>query len=165
MIAALSITIMLTSYFPYLTYAIPAVAGLFMMVPLIECGVAWSFGAYISSAAIILIVGEMESKILYVILLGYYPIVKSLIERIHKQIVEWVLKLICFNIAAVTFYFVATSTVIGVSFDDFGEWGKYGAWVFLGICNAVFVVYDIGISRMASYYMMTLHNKVKKIIK
>lgn len=161
----MSVVIMLTSYFPYLTYAIPAVAGLFMIVPLIECGVAWSFGAYISSAVIILLVGEMESKILYVMLLGYYPIVKSLIEKIHKHAIEWVLKLICFNIAAVAFYLVATSAVVGVSFDDFGEWGKYGAWAFLGLCNVVFVLYDIGISRMATYYMMTLHNKVKKIIK
>lgn len=165
MVAALSITVMLTSYFPYLTYAIPAVAGIFMMVPLIECGVAWSFGAYISSAAIILLVGEMESKILYVMLLGYYPIVKSLIERINKQAIEWVLKLICFNVAAVSFYLIASSAVFGVSFDDFGEWGKYGALAFLGVCNVVFVIYDIGISRIASYYMMTLHNKVKKIIK
>ncbi len=161
----MSITVMLTSYFPYLTYAIPAVAGLFMMVPLIECGVSWSIGAYISSAFIILIVGEIESKILYVMLLGYYPILKSLIERIHKHVIEWVLKLICFNIAAVAFYLVATSTVIGVSFDDFGEWGKYGAWAFLALCNVVFVIYDIGVSRMATYYMITLHNKVRKIIK
>lgn len=165
MIAAISVVIMLTSHFPYLTYAIPAVAGLFMMVPLIECGVSWSIGAYISSAAIILIVGEMESTILYVMLLGYYPILKSIIERINKHVIEWVLKLICFNVAAVAFYFVATSAVIGVSFDDFGEWGKYGAWAFLALCNAVFVIYDIGISRMAGYYMMTLHNKVRKIIK
>ena len=165
MVAALSITVMLTSYFPYLTYAIPAVAGLFMMVPLIECGVAWSFGAYISSAAIILLVGEMESKILYVMLLGYYPIVKSLIERINNHAIEWVLKLLCFNIAAVSFYFIASSAIFGVSFDDFGEWGKYGAAAFLGVCNVVFVIYDIGISRIAGYYMMTLHNKVKKIIK
>ena len=70
MVSALAVVIMLTSYFPYLTYAIPAMAGLFMIVPLIECGVAWGFGAYISSAVIILIVGEMESKILYGMLLG-----------------------------------------------------------------------------------------------
>ena len=165
MVSALAVVIMLTSYFPYLTYAIPAMAGLFMIVPLIACGVAWGCGAYISSAVIILIVGEMESKILYVMLLGYYPILKSIIERLHKHVIEWVLKLICFNIAAVAFYYVATSTVIGVSFDDFGEWGKYGAWAFLGLCNVVFVIYDVGISRMAGYYMMTLHNKVKKIIK
>ncbi len=164
MVASLAIVIMLTSYFPYLTYAIPALAGLFMMVPLIECGVSWGVGTYIASSAIIFITGETESKLLYVLFLGYYPILKSLIERISKQAVEWVLKLVCFNVAAVAFYYVS-SLLFAVSFDDFGEWGKYGALLFLALCNIVFVLYDIGVSRVAAYYMFTLHDKVRKIIK
>ena len=36
MMAALATAFMLLSYFPYLTYAIPAVAGLFVMVTVIE---------------------------------------------------------------------------------------------------------------------------------
>ena len=156
--------VMLVSYFPYLTYAIPAIAGLFMMVPLIECGVSWAFGTYIASSALIFITGETEAKILYILFLGYYPILKSLIEKINKQAVEWILKLICFNIAAVAFYYVS-SRLFAVSFDDFGEWGKYGALIFLAICNVVFVLYDIGISRVASYYIYALHDKIKRILK
>ena len=164
MTAALSVMVMLVSYFPYLTYAIPAIAGLFMMVPLIECGVSWAFGTYIASSALIFITGETEAKILYILFLGYYPILKSLIEKINKQAVEWILKLICFNIAAVAFYYVS-SRLFAVSFDDFGEWGKYGALIFLAICNVVFVLYDIGISRVASYYIYALHDKIKRILK
>ncbi|MBQ6885433.1 MAG: hypothetical protein IJN56_06830 [Clostridia bacterium] len=164
LVAAISVMVMLTSYFPYLTYAIPAIAGLFMIVPLIECGVSWSFGTYIASAAIVFITGEMESKILYVMFLGYYPILKSLIEKINKQAVEWLIKLVCFNAAAIAFYYVST-ILFSVSFDDFGEWGKYGALLFLALCNVVFVLYDIGISRVASYYIFSLHDKIKRIIK
>ncbi len=164
MMASLAIVVMLTSYFPYLTYAIPAVAGLFIMVPLIECGVSWSLGTYIASAAIVFITGETEAKLLYVLFLGYYPILKSLIERMKKQAVEWALKLVCFNAAAVAFYYVS-SMLFAVSFDDFGDFGKYGAYIFLAMCNIVFVLYDIGVSRVASYYMISLHNKVKRIIK
>ncbi len=164
MVASIAVVIMLTSYFPYLTYAIPALAGLFMMVPLIECGVSWAFGTYIASSVIIFITGEVEAKLLYVLLLGYYPILKSLIEKINKQVIEWVLKLACFNFAAVTFYYVST-LLFAVPFDDLGDFGKYGALIFLALCNVVFVIYDIGISRVASYYMISLHDKVKKIIK
>ncbi|MBQ8740225.1 MAG: hypothetical protein IJY79_01585 [Clostridia bacterium] len=164
MVASLSIVIMLTSYFPYLTYAIPALAGIFMMVPLIECGVSWSIGTYVASSAIIFITGETEAKLLYILFLGYYPILKSLIERLRKQVIEWVLKFVCFNIAAVVFYYVS-SMLFAVSFDDFGDFGKYGALIFLAVCNVVFVLYDIGISRVASYYMYALHDKVKRIIK
>ena len=164
LVAAISVVIMLTSYFPYLTYAIPALAGLFMMIPLVECGVSWAFATYISSAVTIFITGEIEAKILYVMFLGYYPILKSLIEKINKQIIEWIIKIVCFNAAAIAFYFVS-SNLFAVSFDDFGEWGKYGAMLFLALCNAVFVLYDIGISRVAGYYMFSLHDKVRKIIK
>lgn len=164
MIASLSIVIMLTSYFPYLTYAIPALAGLFMMVPLIECGISWGVGTYVASSAIIFITGETEAKLLYVMFLGYYPILKSIVEKINNQVVEWLLKLVCFNVAAVAFYYVS-SMLFAVSFDDFGEWGKYGALIFLAACNVVFVIYDIGISRIASRYMYSLHDKVRKIIK
>ena len=164
LVAALSVVIMLTSYFPYLTYTIPAIAGLFMMIPLIECGAVWGFATYAASAFIVFITGETEAKILYVMFLGYYPILKSVIEKINRQIIEWTLKLLCFNVAAIAFYYVST-IVFNVSFDDFGEWGKYGALLFLALCNVVFVIYDIGISRVASYYMFALHDKVKKIIK
>ena len=84
MTAALSVVVMLTSYFPYLTYAIPAVAGLFMMVTLIECGVSWGFAGYLSSAVIIFIVGEPEATVLYIMLFGYYPVLKSIIEKIRQ---------------------------------------------------------------------------------
>lgn len=163
MISALSVVVMLTSYFPYLTYAIPAIAGIFIMVPLIECGVPWAIFSYIASAAIVFFVGENEAKLLYILFLGYYPILKSVIERIKKQFVEWILKLLCFNAATLLFYYVA-SALFSISFDDLGSLGKYGAPIFLLLCNIVFVVYDIGISRVASYYMISLHNRIKRII-
>lgn len=164
MMAALSVVVMLTSHFPYLTYAIPALAGLFIMVSLIECGVVWSVGTYIASAVIIAIVGELEASILYIMLLGYYPIVKSLIERINKQLVEWIIKIFGFNIVAIGFYYVS-SGLFNIPFDSFGNFGKYSSLVFLLLCNIVFVVYDIGISRVASYYMIKLHDRVKRILK
>lgn len=162
--AALSVVVMLTSHFPYLTYAIPALAGLFIMVSLIECGVLWSVGTYIASAVIIAVVGEMEAAILYIMLLGYYPIVKSLIERINKQLVEWIIKIIGFNAVAIAFYYVS-SVVFKIPFDSFGNFEKYSSLVFLLLCNIVFVIYDIGISRVASYYMIKLHDRVKRILK
>ena len=96
--------------------------------------------------------------------LGYYPVLKSIIEKLRNQFAEWALKLICFNVAAIAFYYVST-VLFSISFDDFGQWGKYGALLFLAFCNIVFVLYDIGISRVASYYIFTLHDKVKRIIK
>ena len=82
---------MLLSYFPYLTYAIPAVAGLFIMAVVIELDVKWAFLSYTSSAVLVFLFAEMESKLMYVFFLGYYPIVKALLERMRKPLIEWII--------------------------------------------------------------------------
>ncbi len=163
-IAALAASFMLLSYFPYFTYAVPAVAGLFMMVPLVEVGAVWAFASYAVSAALALIFGEMQSALLYVCLFGFYPIVKALIEKINKQAVEWALKLFIFNASAIS-VFLLSSKLFLISLDDFGALGKYGALIFLLILNAVFVLYDIAISRVSTLYIFKLHDKIKKFVK
>ncbi len=155
---------MLTSYFPYLTYAIPAMAGLFIMVAVIEVGNKWALCSYISSAVIVLFVAEPEAKLMYVGFLGYYPILKAVIEKLRKPVIEWVLKMISFNIAVVIIYFIF-SKMFTVSFDDFGVLGKYGALITLGVGNIVFVVYDIAVARMAMFYNYMVRPKIKKFLK
>lgn len=161
--ASLSVVLMLFSYFPYLTYAIPALTGLIIMIPVVETGKKWAFGAYLSAAVLIFIFGEPESKILYISFFGYYPILKSVIEKICKPVIEWLLKLAVFNAAAVASYLIL-SYVFNISYDDFGKLGQYGAYIFLAAVNIAFVIYDIGFSRVAGLYMYRLHSKIKKLL-
>lgn len=162
--AALVAVFMLTSYFPYLTYAIPALAGLFVMVPLIEIGASFGVATYAVSAVLVLLFGEIEASLLYAFLFGYYPVLKAVIERVRHIALEWVIKFVCFNVAVITAYFVS-SRVFAVSFEDFGILGQYGTVIFLLLCNIVFVLYDIAISRVSVFYMARLHPKIRKIIK
>ncbi len=163
-IAALSVVFMLFSYFPYLTYAIPAVTGLLTMMLVIEIGVKWAFGAYIAASVLIFIFAEPESKIMYICLFGYYPILKALIERINKPVPEWVLKIAVFNAAVIAIYFFFFF-LFGISFEDFEALGKYGAYIFLAFGNIVFVIYDIAVSRLAGTYIYRIHPKVKRLLK
>ena len=155
---------MLMSYFPYFTYAVPAVTGLLTMMLVIEINVKWAFAAYIAASVLVFIFAEPESKLMYICLFGYYPIVKALIERINKPAIEWILKLAVFNVAAIMIYAVFAG-MFGVSIDDFSTLGKYGAYIFLGFGNAVFVLYDITVSRISGTYIYRIHPKVKKLLK
>ncbi len=134
------------------------------MVPLIEVGALWALGAYFAAAVISLVTGEMQSAILFVAFFGYYPVLKAVIERLKRQTAEWILKLLCFNAAAVVSYFVM-SVILSIPLGDLAVWGKYSLLVLLLLCNIVFVLYDIGISRVASYYIVHLHDRVKRILK
>ena len=165
MMAALATATMLLSFFPYLTYAIPAVAGLFIMVVVIEIDLKWAMLSYLASAVIsLLILPEPESKLLYICFLGYYPVLKAIIEKLRKHPIEWVLKVISFNIALVIVYF-AFSKAVNFSLEELGVFGKYGAVALWIMGNAVFVLYDIAVSRMAMMYMSVLHPKIKRIFK
>lgn len=162
--AALAVAFMLTSYFPYLTYAIPAIAGLFVMVVVIELDCKWAAGAYLSSAVLVFLSAEPESKLLYVLFFGYYPIIKAMLERCRKPLLEWPAKIILFNAAVLVVYLVL-GKAIGFSMEEFGNFGRYGAYLLLAAANAVFILYDIAVSRIAMTYMYMLHPKIKKIFK
>ena len=160
--AALAAMFMLTSYFPYLTLAIPGIAGLFMLMPLVEIGVGYAFLAYGVSAGIVLISAEPEAACIYVFFLGYYPILKSLVEKLKSRVLEWILKIAILNLAIFAVYMV-TTFVFRISIDDLGELGKYGAYIFVATCNGVFVAYDFAVSRMGQLYMIKIHPLVRKI--
>lgn len=162
--ASLATAFMLFSYFPYLTYAIPAISGLFIMVLVIEINNKWAFGAYIVSSFLVFLFAEPESKLLYILFLGYYPIVKALVERINKPFFEWILKVIIFNISILIAYFVF-SKLFQIEFEDFNFIGKYSIAALLILGNIVFVLYDIAVSRMAMVYINILHPRIKRLLK
>lgn len=162
--AALSATFMLFSYFPYLTYAIPAIAGLFVMVTVIEVNKKWAMLSYFASAVLIFFLAENESKLMYIFFLGYYPVLKAATEGLKNNILEWIIKFLSFNIAVICVYMLFAK-LYGISTEDFGILGKYGAFIFLVAGNIVFLLYDIAVSRMAMAYVSVLHPKIKKILK
>ncbi len=164
LMAALATVFMLLSYFPYLTYAIPAVAGLFIMVIVMEIDYKWAFLSYLASAVLVFLFAEPESKLMYICLFGFYPIVKGLIEKIHKPAIEWVLKLICFFLAVLLAYFVFAG-LLGVNLDDINDFGKYSVLILLLFGTAAFVLYDIAISKMAFVYFERLHTRIRRILK
>lgn len=162
--AALSSAFMLTSLFPYLTYAIPAVAGLFIMVSVIEVDKKWGLASYMASAVLIFILpGDAEAKLLYLMFFGYYPILKALLESKCNRAVEYILKFLVFNAAILLSYGVFAG-LLGVDMSDMGDFGKYTGIILLVAANIVFPIYDIAVSRMAQFYIVRLHKSVSRII-
>jgi len=162
--SALAVVFMLLGYFPYFTYSAPAVAGLFIMIPLLEIDKKYAFLSYLSSSVIVFFTCETEAKMLFILFFGYYPILKAVIEKLRKQLLEWIIKIISFNTAVAVCYF-ALKLLTDIKVDDFGILGKYGALIFLVLCNFAFVLYDIAISRVSNIYFVKLHPKILDILR
>src|SRR5574344_787417 len=116
MVTAVSIVLMLiTGIVPIGTYALPAVAGVLLVIIVIEFGAKQAFAVYAAVALLsTFLAGDKEAAACYIFFFGYYPILKRFIEQIKSKLLQIFLKLAVFNAAAVTVYFIATM-LLGVS--------------------------------------------------
>ncbi len=161
--AALSTVIMLLSYFPYLTYAVPAVAGLLFVILSIEVRHKWSFMSYAATAVLVLLLAEQEAKIMFIAFFGYYPILKGLIESLRRRVIEYIIKFLLFNIVMAGVYALFIF-VFGMPLDQMGNFGKWTLLVIFGMGNVAFFLYDFTITQLIGLYMQSFHAKLQKLI-
>ena len=163
-LSALVSVFMITSFFPYLTYGIPALASLFIMVAVVEMGVKWGFAVYIVSALLVAILpGEPEAKLIYIALLGYYPALKAILENKLNRVLEYVIKFAVFNAMLLLTYGVIAG-IFGIELGDMGEFGKYTAVILIAAANLVFIIYDIMITRVSVWYSFKIHKKISRYL-
>lgn len=161
--AALATVLMLLAYFPYLTFAVPAVAGLLFVILSIETSPKWAFTAYIAASVLVALMAEQEAKLMFIAFFGYYPILKGIIESLRKPVLEYVIKFALFNVVMVAAY-VLMIFVFGMPLDQMGSFGKWTAVVLLVMGNAAFLLYDYTITQLVGLYMRSFHARMKKLI-
>lgn len=91
-----------------------------------------------------LFTANYEASMMYIFLLGYYPIVRQYLMKLKYPVLRWVSKLALYAAAAIACYFVLIN-IFGMSqlLEDMGEFGQYGQWVLLGLGAVAFSLYDI----------------------
>lgn len=162
-IGALSIVLMsLTSIIPFGTFAFPTFAGMLLVAIVIEHGKAWAFSIYfVVSVLSFLLLADKEAALYYVAFLGFYPIVKAIIERIKSKVLQYVVKFILFNICMVIAFYLSVF-VLSIPKESFTIAGHYMPLAFLAIGNVAFIVYDFCVSKIVAIYMLKIHNLLAK---
>ena len=156
------VSMFLTGIMPMLAYTLPALAGALLIIIVIEINMKWAFVTYASVGLLsIFITPDKEAAILFVLFLGYYPVLKSIIEKIKNRYIEWIVKLLCFNFSVIIAYTLIIN-VFGmmVVFDEFGDFGQYTFAILLALANIVFVIYDIALTKAISSYINWLRPKI-----
>lgn len=165
-VSALSVTLMmLTGVIPLMTYALPLAAGALLILMVIEINKQWAFIVYAAVSLLsVFVVPDKEASVFYIAFFGYYPIIKSTLEKNLNIVTEWVVKLLIFNSSTVAGYFF-TTYVLGIPFDETGEFGKYSLIILLVLANAVFIAYDIMLTRFITLYLRKFRKSFHKIFK
>jgi hypothetical protein len=159
MLTAMSLLLMLlTRVIPFSEQALPAIAGVLLISAVLEAGAGWAFVIYLAVALLSLFFAFQNGAALYYILFfGHYTIIKSYIERIKIKPLQWVVKILLFNVCAVASYY-AMIAVTGIP----DALTKYGLPITLGLINVVFILYDIALSRLVVMYVTRIRKNFKR---
>lgn len=165
-VAAVSLVLMISvAIIPFLTYALPAVAGLFIVFVVIEIDKKWAFGVY-STVAILgmLLVPEKEVAVMYLAFFGYYPILKAMIEAKLPTALGWILKVLTFVVSMAGSYYLMIK-LMGVTIDETEEFGMMAYPILLGMGTVAFIMYDIALTGMLSVYLAKWQKLFKRYFK
>lgn len=169
MITGLCIMLMfMTGLFPFATYALPALAGLILVAMVVEFGSKQALIVYAAVSILsIFMTPDREAAIMFIAFFGHYPILKGIIERkIPSRVLEWVVKMLSFNICIVLGYlFVINIMGITEVLDSFGDFGRYSVLVLLALGNVVFIIYDFALTRVISMYINWFRPKFLRKVK
>lgn len=143
--------------------ALLAITSLCVLITHAECGTKFSLIQFLASALIGMLLVPFKSQIiLFIAFIGYYPIVKSYIERMENRGLEWVVKILFFNAILIAAYFILKYLLL--AYINFGPIFSYVlSHLFLVIIFAeiVFVLYDCMLSMLATYYVNAIQKRLK----
>ncbi|MBE6600221.1 MAG: hypothetical protein E7640_03355 [Ruminococcaceae bacterium] len=136
-------------------------ASILIAVVLIEAGGNWPWLTYaaVSVLSFLLIPNKLPAVIF--ILTGYYPIIKQRLERLNP-FVSYLLKLLVFNVLMTVFLFICSSFFPGVDLLLIPSLSR-GANIAIAYAlgNAVFVLYDFALSKLITYYIFVLRDRLR----
>ena len=171
MMTALSLVLMLPTAFDLLEYALPALAGILTLFCVIELGKGWAFGIYAATSLLgVLVLPNKKAIVLYIVLFGYYAILKAVFESKLKKPLEILLKILVFNAAVFAAFFIMNK-IMGIPLEEMLEysdsvfWAKYAIPIFLIVGNLVFLFYDYVLTIYAGFYIKVLQKRFRQLFR
>jgi len=155
------ICIYLANLLPTTRLTFLAIGSMFIFVMVIEFGVRAALATYAATSLLAVAILPFNLlAILYIIFFGYYGVVKYYIEKINHLILEWVIKIIFFNLLMAGLYMLI---LIIPSFKNMMDTsaGAFTVWSTVALGEIAFIVYDYGYSIVISYYK----NRLKKLLR
>lgn len=147
----------IASVFPTGQLGFTALASFSGIIAVIECGLPGGIAVYICGSVLGFLISTVKIPVyLYMLFLGYYPILKSIAERQKSRIVEWIIKIVLFAAAAFVALNVLSLLAVPAALSSFGT------IPIIILLIAVYVIFDIGISKLIFFYTSRVSHNIRK---
>ena len=161
---ALAVVVLLLTVSPLATVGLAAVAGVCGIPIVIEWGRKAGLIHFVAVALLAwLIIPTIEGKTMYTAFFGWYTVFKGFIEsQSWPRIAEWGAKIAAF-VVAVSLYGLLWIRLWDMPCPDwFDLWMIPVAAVVLSV---VFVIYDVGLTRLISGYCGNIRPKIRQLFR
>lgn len=143
----------LASVAPSGRLGLAAVGGLFPMAAAAAAGTGLGLLCWGAAALLgLLLLPDKGIALLFLTFFGLYPVLKGVIESMRRLPLEWVLKLAFFNLVLTAFWFLLRELFL----PNPPEWLGENSPLLYGLGNVVFIIYDVGLSRLVAVLRMRL---------
>ena len=152
---------------PSFEYLSPGMGGLLIWMIRKELGVKYGLTSYIAVAILgLLVVPNYEATMMFLFLLGYYPIIREYLQKIKIKIFQWLVKLAVFAIPSVGAYMILIH-LFGMEYlmEEADDFGRYGSLVLLGFGAFAFVLYDLFLGIFNPFYDQIIKPKIQRRMK
>ena len=159
MLAALGVVLLYAgSLIEVLDISMAVIASLLCVIAVIEYGgsAPWMiFG--VTAILSILLLPNKTPAFFYATFFGFYPILKEKLEKLPR-VLCWVLKEVIFNVCLVI---IALGTYFLFMTNDNSLINPITISIGIVLCEAIFVLYDVALTRLISFYIVSIRKRLK----
>lgn len=148
----------LASVTPSGQLGITAAAGIFPAAALISGGGATGWLCFAATGVLaFFLIPDKGCALLYLSFFGLYPLIKHYIEKLKHFFPQWFFKLASCNSVLMVFWSFLRAVLLKqlpAAFDSL--------WLFWIAGNVSFILYDLGFSRLMSFYLVRIHRVISR---
>lgn len=163
-LSALALVLLLFTYIPSASVAMAAIAAMCGIPVVVELGQKAGLLHYAAVAVLACLIAlTAEGTGMYIAFFGWYTVFKAFIEgKQLPRVAEWAIKLAAVTVA-VTAYGAVWIFILHMVLPSWFAWWMLAPAVLVGW--AVFVLYDVGLTRVIATYHYRLRPKFKEIFR
>lgn len=161
MLCALGVILMsVGSLIEVLDLSTAVLASMLCVYAVIEIGKGYPWMIWLATSILSLILLPIKTPaIFYALFAGFYPILKEKLERLSRPI-SWLLKLVTFHVCLGLIFLILKLFLPSALETAGGRWMMVALY---GLALVCFVVYDIALTRLITFYLFRLrkHFRIK----
>ncbi len=149
------ICVFLAANLPTSVLALYSISSLFISVIIIEFGTKAGWAFYLASSILSIVLIPRLEVIPFVVFFGLYGLAKLYIERLQSRFIDYLLKLVYFNICLLFGLFFLKELILG------GVSLSAPIYIVAALLEVVFLVYDYVYTLFIRFYVSRLKPKLK----